>query len=244
MSARLVFAIALSCLIISFTGNTRSFAIAIFVEGDIDGDGDVDNADLATIAGNGGLLGAFPSDGDVDLDNDVDADDFEIAAGNYGSTAVSTGLTGQYFGPITLDSTPAQLLYNSATGEVLLDQTNAPGGVISNFILFSLNSSFLPPDPNDLPFGEELGASEVALIANSDPNSFSPSAGFPSNPHSLGSILPAGLDSSTLPLEVTQAVYVGETGTGVREFALVVIPEPATLALALVGLCVSFRRRC
>ena len=217
----------------------RSLALAMFVldasafaipplVGDFDADGDVDNADLAMVAGDP-LGSSF---------------EFADAVANFGTNVLPDGEGGEYFGAITIDPDPARLLYNFGSGEVLLEQTNAPGGVISTFILISDSKSFVPlADPNYLPFGFSLGANEIGQISNSDPSSFDPSSGFPTNPFSLGPVLPAGLDSVALSSHLTQAVYVGLTGTGVREFALVIVPEPTTYVLVLGSFLLPFRLR-
>jgi hypothetical protein len=206
--------------------------------GDIDGDGDVDNSDLAIIAGNDGLSPAFFSEGDVDGDSDVDSDDFAVAESDFFPSGF-----GDFFGVITSDTSTAQLTYNTSTGEVLLDQTSAPGGVISTFVLVSSSGSFTAPGTAAFPFGGGLFEDAATVISQSDPASYAPASGFSTNPHNLGAILPTGLDLAGLTSEVSQAVYVGLTGTGVREFDLVVVPEPTGCTLALAALCLAMSRR-
>ena len=206
-------------------------ATALAQLGDVDDDGDVDNSDLAMIAGNDGLFGASPSEGDVDGDADVDSDDFAVAAFEFSPSGF-----GGFFGVITADANPARLLYNSATGEVFMDQTNASGGVISTFVLGGSVGTFNAPGSAVFPFGGSLLEDAPSVISQSDPDSYAPAPGFATNPHYLGPILSTGLDLAGLTSELSTAVYVGLTGTGVREFELVVIPEPTSILLVLAAL--------
>ena len=52
--------------------------------GDFDNDGDVDEADLAILAGNFGRHGCFPCDGDFYNDGDVDGVDLAQIKNDYG----------------------------------------------------------------------------------------------------------------------------------------------------------------
>lgn len=55
--------------------------------GDLDGDGDVDLQDLATLLANFGTpSGATPEQGDADGDGDVDLSDLAVLLGNYGAS--------------------------------------------------------------------------------------------------------------------------------------------------------------
>ena len=55
------------------------------VIGDLDGDGDVDIADLAQLLAHYGMTGATPADGDLDGDGDVDIADLAALLANYGT---------------------------------------------------------------------------------------------------------------------------------------------------------------
>ena len=66
---------------------SESLSVQVVIAGDLDADGDVDLADLATLLGNyGSTSGTYYQDGDIDGDGDVDIADLAILLGNYGST--------------------------------------------------------------------------------------------------------------------------------------------------------------
>ncbi len=71
------------------TGNTSAFSACATIEGDsgipgdLDGDGDVDQADLGILLGDWGCTGG-DCEGDVDGDGDVDQADLGELLGNYG----------------------------------------------------------------------------------------------------------------------------------------------------------------
>ena len=63
-----------------------SASVTAPIPGDLDGDGDVDLADLAQLLGNYGMAeGATYQDGDLDGDGDVDLSDLAALLGNYGT---------------------------------------------------------------------------------------------------------------------------------------------------------------
>lgn len=229
--------VAFPFVVVGFCLIHSANTVAVPVGGDPDADGDIDNSDLAIIAGNDGLFPATLSDGDTTSDGVVDEADFVFASAQFEAFGF-----GGFFAMITSDANPAQLVYKPATGEVLLDQTNAPGGVISTFVLGS-NGAFNAPGSALFPFGGTLLEDAPSVISQSDPNSYAPAPGFATNPHNLGPILPAGLDLPSLTTELSTAVYVGLTGTGVRAFELVVVPEPMSVAPFLVSLLSVARRR-
>lgn len=57
---------------------------AVSCTGDLDGDLDVDIADLAQLLSNFGRMNAAPEDGDLDLDQDVDLADLTVELSNFG----------------------------------------------------------------------------------------------------------------------------------------------------------------
>jgi len=133
----------------------------------------------------------------------------------------------------------ADLIYDPTTGNVVLDQSEAAGGVILNFVLQSDNA-FQAPGVATFPYTGLLITDQPDEISQTDPLL----TGFPENPFDLGPILAPGLTPGELEEALTLHVYAGDLGTGVGTFDLFVrdVPEPSTLALlatALTGLVVS-----
>lgn len=128
----------------------------------------------------------------------------------------------------------ADLIYDRATGDVVLDQSEAAGGVIVNFVLQS-DGAFRAPGVASFPYTGQLITDQVDEISQTDPLL----AGLPENPFSLGPILPPGLSLDQLESVLSLRVYVGTPGTGVGTFDLFVreVPEPSTASLlvALAG---------
>jgi hypothetical protein len=138
------------------------------------------------------------------------------------------------------DDGSANLIYDPDTGNVMLDASGAPGGIIINFVLES-HGQFLPGA--DFPYQGVFTTESPNEVSQSDPLT----SGWPAdaNPWNLGAILPPGLTRPELLDLLTRRTYVGQLGSGVREFE-VVIPEPGTMVLlgiGMVGLGLSLRRR-
>jgi hypothetical protein len=235
MTKSVRFSLAVSAFAISWfaCGAVQLYA-APGISSDFDGDGDSDNVDLTILLSNFWLSPAIHSDGDANGDSIVDSSDFDIAKFDFGVA----GLVGGYNGTLASDPNPAQLIYAPTTGAIRLDQSNAPGGIITSFVLQS-NSAFAALNVFLLPFSPTTHytatSSIIAQTDPSDPGGPYPPTGFPSSPHLLGALLPTGLDLASLQAVLPSAVYVGQPGTGVRQFQLVVVPEPAAAVLAMIA---------
>jgi hypothetical protein len=205
---------------------------------DTDQDADVDNDDLMTVLGSFSGpegVGMNQSHGDTDGDGDVDNTDLQRAIDQF----TGPGNTNASVPPIPNNTDPAHLLYDSTTGNVSVDASRAPGGVFAGLSL--TNNS---PDIDDgffeslfvpLPFDTLTVLDNELSLANG----FSAPGGL----FDLGAIMPTGLDLSNLQAFLTQALYVGQRGTGVRSFELHVIPESSTFALCGTGLALLLHRR-
>lgn len=206
------------------------------LEGDADQDWDVDNSDLGSAFGNFTGPGEFDkttSQGDADQDGDVDNSDLGQAFGNFTGPVLPPSETlltavSATDSPViaALSPTLADLIYNPLTGEIWLDQTEAAGGIITNFVLGDLQGGFSNAN-TQFPF---LGALKTNLpfeISQTDPLF----GGLPTDVWSLGQILPTGMNAAGLTAFLDQATYVGALGTGVQNLDLVVVPEAGSLVL-------------
>jgi len=113
------------------------------------------------------------------------------------------------------DPTIADLLYDPTTGDVLLDHTEATGGFITNFVLQS-DSNFNAPGVANFPYLGIFRSDLDTEISQSDPLT----AGWDnaSNPWNLGPILSSGFSIDQVSQLITRATYVGELGSGVQNF--------------------------
>ena len=180
------------------------------------------------------------SDGDTDGDRDVDNSDLGVIFGGFDEGTggpVAVGLAGH----TTDHATHADLIYDSTTGDVKLDATEAAGGVITNFVLKNGTSAFVAPGTATFPFASIFTTDATFEVSQTDGTA----SGF-SGIHDLGSVFPTGMTLAGLQAFLTQASYVGTLGSGNPDLDLSVVPEPggfALLGLGLVGLLGWGRRR-
>lgn len=115
------------------------------------------------------------------------------------------------------DPTVADLLYDPDTGDILMDQTEAPGGIITNFVLQS-DGNFIAPGVADFPFAGIFFTDLDFEISQSDPLT----AGWDAadNPWNLGPILPSGFSLDQVTQIITSARYVGQLGSGIHDFEI------------------------
>ena len=135
----------------------------------------------------------------------------------------------------------ADLIYDSPTGNVTLDQTEAAGGIMNNFVLKNaVGGNDFNTSVVNFPFSGSLKTDLPTEISQTDPLF----AGFTGGDQwSLGAIFPTGMDLSGLQSLLTQNSYVGAPGSGFQDLDLLVTPEPATLGLLLLGGLALLRRR-
>jgi len=225
--------------------------VARLLRGDADGDGDVDNSDMLTAIGNftgpdQPLAGRRFEDGSFDGDGDVDNTDMLTAIGNFtgpGTAALSAegespaAITFAEAGSLTDRPNHTNLLYDPLTGNLKIDPTEGPGSVLTGYVLNS-DGEFLFANHQT-----HLGGTETSLAGElSEANSNSTVMAT----IDLGDVLPGGLSLTDLEMLLTTANYTGESGTGVHELDLVVVPEPKSivlLAIALLLAAAAGRRR-
>jgi hypothetical protein len=225
----------------------------LHIEGDADRDWDADNSDLGTATGNftgPGAYGKTWSEGNFDGDGDVDNTDLGEAFGNFTGPVLpptemvrATDLLAEPPASARNAADRADLLYDPASGEVFLDQTQAAGGVITNFVLAD-DQGGLQTGVVAWPYAGALQTDLPYEISQTDPLS----EGLPEDVWNLGAIFPGGMDQVQLEAFLEQATYVGQLGSGVATFDVIAVPEPASLsllgiALASLSVVLNSRRR-
>ena len=141
-----------------------------------------------------------------------------------------------YYFKNAVDDDDADLIYNWTTGNVVLDPAEAgriisvllqndPGGLEFN------EAEFKPPFPNP------VYDATPTQIAHTDFTFVGITA-----PHDAGDIFPLGMDTPELLADfLTTAGYASSLGVG-GAFDLVIVPEPSSAALVLLGVAGIVRR--
>lgn len=199
--------------------------------GNYNGDFIVDALDAGIWAGTLGSETFLIADGN--FNGIVGPEDYEIIVDTLGAN----------FGGLPLDPTPAALIYNRSTGEVILDQSRAEEGIITAFFLNESTGGLLAPGNANFPYESPIVGGPFSVptefagpqrIGQIDVNA----AGLPSTRFSLGNVLPAGLSLAELSSALASSYYMPAPGYGPSAFQLVAIPEPSKCYLTLIGLAV------
>ncbi len=137
-----------------------------------------------------------------------------------------------------VDPPLATLSYNPANGDVKIDADRAPGGVITSFNLISRNPAFFMPQPTMTVDGVVVQTDEFLAVASSRYLTYKGGGatdGF-QGVIDFGPVLPAGLDSPALHKVFYSDWYSSPNTTLSRRVfrVLVVVPEPASVVIALV----------
>lgn len=230
--------------------------------GDTDKDDDVDiSGDIIPSFSNftGPNSASLPThgkrlaEGDADFDDDVDVSDLLIMFSNFtgplpdeagaGESSSESGGSGGGLGSPAEAADPSipDLVYDAATGEVILDPD---GSGIIGYVLKNNTNSFIAGNHTTI-----LGGVSTSLTSELSEAAFSSPAG----PMSIGLVLPAGLDLSSLTALLSTNEVSTSLGAPVVPFDIVVlsgavVPEPSTVMLAAIGLiaigaCTLRRRR-
>ena len=128
----------------------------------------------------------------------------------------------------------ADLLYDTATGNVRLDPTDVPFGGFHNFVLTNAAGG---SDFDTLAVTFPPHGLQTKLATEISWSSLTPATGV----LDLGDIIPPGLSLSDLDAFLTKATYVAQLGSGIETFDAILflngqVPEPATSVLAAFAL--------
>ena len=112
----------------------------------------------------------------------------------------------------------AFLRYDPMTGNVKVDQTDAAGNVINNFVLQNaVGGDDFNTGVVNFPYTGVLTTDLATEISQSDPLQ----TGLPTDEHDLGNIFPTGMSQTQLEAFLTRSTYVGELGSGHRDLQLI-----------------------
>jgi|GEM_PF-4152487 len=158
--------------------------------------------------------------GDIDLDGDIDNIDFGALYGTFTGPGIPTGYEG------TDNSNRADLIYDPNDGNVVVDASEAEGGVITSYALQNLWGLMEPNEATLYAFPNSTDTTTAYQISQTDYNQ----TGF-SSTLDLGDILPADMDLAELEEFFLNYSYCGTVGTGYWEFDLLVkCDDPQTWA--------------
>ena len=212
----------------------------VSILGDADFSNGVDNSDVGRVFANfQAVFDPTWEDGNFDGNNTVDNSDIGIVFANFGEevTSFQSLLSAKAISAV-FEPTFADLIYDPLTGRVVLDGTDAAGGVITNFVLDS-DGSFLNTDDLGDPFGSPFLTTNAGEVSASDGSALGLDL------IDLGYILEAGLTSEDLDNLFTTSSYVGELGSGRFGFDFVIataVPEPSS-GVVLLGLGMAYITR-
>lgn len=223
---------------------------SVGVQGDTDGDDDIDVTDILSSFTNFSgpnvdptppTFGRTVAQGDNDGDEDVDVTDILAQFTAFTGPLDGSGLDGSGLGAAEAgDPNIPDLIYDAATGEVILD---VDGSGIIGYVLKNGDNSFA--------FGNHaqiLAGVKTSVAGELSEAAFASSVGA----NSLGNVFPTGMNLAALSAYLTVNQVSTSLGAPVAPFDLVVlssgpaVPEPATLllsAFAMLGLGVMAARR-
>jgi hypothetical protein len=187
------------------------------------------------------LAGKRFEQGSFDGDGDVDNSDLLTAIGNFtGPGGVSSSLSSEAAiaaaaaGSLIDRANFSDLLYDPLTGNLSIDPSEGTGGVLTGYVLQS-NDQFIAANHQT-----HLGGNVTSIAGEiSETNNSSTIM----TTIDLGNVLPTGLTLTDLEMLLTTANYVGQSGSSVHELDLIVVPEPQSIALLVVGLLLALLLR-
>jgi len=203
-------------------GVVDSFKIGLAAPGDIGYNSQVTPEDILTLGTNGLYNTASAANwrqGDFNQDGVFNQDDMLMAA--------ATGVydTGPYAntGGTTTGTSPVNLVYDYATGNVSFDTKGASD--MNGFILKSGSNVLISANAN---------LTGGAFVVTNSGTISSPFGQIFPNGYNLGNILAAGLQTDFLRGDLT-FTYSQTSGGGVQTGQLVLVPEPSSMAALATG---------